>query len=73
MKSYGVGGINYINIARAHAIGAARYGCTIMGLPSKLLARVRITIRFATSTHAKGGSATIDVAVQKISAAILPS
>ena len=65
LKSYAVAGANYINIARAHAIGAARYGCTTMGLPPKLLARVRTTIRSATSTHAKGGSATIDMAVQK--------
>ena len=46
-------------------MGAARYGCTTMGLPPKLLGRVRATIRSATSTQAKGGSATIDMAVQK--------
>ena len=65
LKSYAVAGTNYINIARAHAIGAARYGCATMGLPPKLLARVRTTIRSATNTRAKGGSAIIDMAVQR--------
>ena len=41
LESYGVQGTNYINIARAHAVGAARYGCTTMGLPPKLLAKVQ--------------------------------
>ena len=61
LKSYAVQGTNYINIARAHAIGAARYGCTTMGLPPKLLEKVRVTVRSATSTRANGGSATIDM------------
>ena len=65
LKSYAAQGINYINIARAHAIGAARYGCTTMGLPPKLLEKVRVTVRSATSTRAKGGSATIDMQLQK--------
>ena len=62
---YAPSGVKYINIARAHVMGAARYGCATMGLPPRLLARVRTLVRSATNTNAKGGSATVDMAIQK--------
>ena len=65
LSRYAPSGTKYINIARAHVMGAARYGCATMGLPPRLLARVRTLIRSATSTKAKGGSATVDMALQK--------
>ena len=57
-------GVHKMNIARAHVIGASRYGVSTMGLPPKLLARVRTILRSATCTRARGGSATTDLAVQ---------
>ena len=62
---YAPSGTKYINIARAHVMGAARYGCATMGLPPRLLTRVRTLVRSATNTKAKGGSATVDMALQK--------
>lgn len=65
LRCYAVQATRHINIARADAIGAARYGCTTMGPPPKLLQRIRIMVGSATNTRAKVGSATMDMALQK--------
>ena len=65
LKRIATTGVKYLNIARAHAMGAARYGCTTMGIPPKMLEEVRRMVRSSTSTRAKGGSATADMALQK--------
>ena len=65
LRRYATAGVKYVNIARAHAIGAARYGCTTRGIPPKPVEKVRRMVRSSTSTTARGGSAIANMAFQK--------
>ena len=54
-----------INLMRTHVVTAATYGCRVNGMSTKVLEKVCTMVRSATSTRAKGGSATVDMAIQK--------
>ena len=65
LKAMAVPGVSYINIIRAQAMGSTRYGVATIGMPKVILDGVRRIVRATTSTKAKGGSATADLALQK--------
>ena len=65
LKAMAVPGVSYINVIRAQAMGSTRYGVATIGMPKVILDGVRRIIRATTSTKAKGGSATADLALQK--------
>ena len=59
------GGPFLLNVMRMHIQSAALYGARVNGVNDKVLEKLRSTIRAATSTRAQGGSATMDLALQK--------
>ena len=61
----GKGGTFLLNVMKTHVQSAAMYGVRVNGITDKDLAKVKAMVRAATSTRAAGGSATIDLLLQR--------
>ena len=59
------GGWRALNIMRAHVVPASTYSARVNGVPNNVLEKLRTMVRSATSTRAAGGSATVDLLLQK--------
>ena len=59
------GGWRTLNIMRAHVVSAVTYSARVNGVPNTVLEKLRTVVRTATSTRAKGGSATMDLMLQR--------
>ena len=59
------GGGRILAACRAVAVGAARYGAKVIGLPDHLLTRTRRAVRAGTTTKAGGSSLTLDLHLQR--------
>mgnify|MGYP001157607516 FL=1 len=59
------GGWRALNIMRAHVVTAVTYSARVNGVPNPILDMLRTIVRSATSTRAKGGSATMDLMLQR--------
>ena len=63
--SLGKGGPFLLNVMRAHVQTAALYGARVNGINNGTLEKLRTIVRAASSTRAHGGSATMDLHLQK--------
>ena len=59
------GGWRAVYMMRPHAVAAVTYSARVNGMPDDVLEATRTIVSSATSTRANGGSATMDLLLQK--------
>ena len=59
------GGWRKVNIMRSHVVSAVAYSARVNGMPNDIMEKLRTMVRSATSTRAGGGSAAMDMMLQK--------
>ena len=55
-----------MTLMKSHVLGAVNYSARVNGIPNEIVDKTRTAVRTGTSTRAAGGSAKLDLMLQKV-------